>query len=460
MVWGWHIDAIAEHLEACTNGEIRRLVINIPPRHMKSLLVTVFWPAWVWATRPEKRWLFSSYAESLSIKHSVVCRRVLQSPWYQQRWGDVFQLTGDQNAKMRFENDRTGFRLATSVAGTATGEGGDFIVVDDPHKVDEVLSDTTRESVLEWWDQTMSTRLNDPASGVRVVIMQRLHERDLSGHVLARGGWEHLCLPSEYEPSHPFVWPDDPREKEGDLLWPQHVPAEFLEEKKVDLGSYGYAGQYQQRPAPAEGGIIKRQWWRFYEELPQIDRLMQSWDLAFKATNEADYVVGQLWACDGPNKYLVKQMRGRFDFPETQEKILEMTNWAADKWPSMANHAILIEDAANGPAVIAALRRKIASVIPVKPMGSKEARAHAVAPQIEAGNVFLPGALREDRHDYDHTKTPLWVQTFVEETTSFPNGRHDDQVDAMTQALVRLARSGKANRVRTGGYDAVLFDDV
>jgi hypothetical protein len=276
----WHIDAIIEYLEAVTRGEIRRLIINIPPRHMKSLAVSVFWPCWVWLTRPETRFLYASYAEHLSTRDSRKCREIIQSRGVRsaarqgerertilERIGyqgllalvndDPWRLNPDQNAKRRFENTASGYRIATSVGGTATGEGGDVIVIDDPHKADEVESDVQRENVLAWHDSTMSTRLNDPKKSARVLIMQRLHERDLTGHLLAQGGWEHLCLPAEYEPSHPFVWPNDPRKREGQRLWDARVGVKELDEQKRALGSYGAAGQLQQRPAPAEGAILR-----------------------------------------------------------------------------------------------------------------------------------------------------------------------------------------------------------
>jgi hypothetical protein len=199
FVPGFHIDAIVEHLEAVTRGQIRNLLINVPPRHMKSLLVSVFWPAWEWIRWPERRWLFSSYAASLSIRDSLKCRRLIESPWYQARWGDRFALTSDQNTKTRFDNSRSGYRIATSVGGTATGEGGDRIVCDDPHNVGEVASDSVRKGALEWWDVVMSTRVNDPKTSAMVIVMQRCHQRDLSGHLLEKGNFEHLCLPAEYE---------------------------------------------------------------------------------------------------------------------------------------------------------------------------------------------------------------------------------------------------------------------
>ena len=184
FVPGWHIDALCEHLEAITYGHIRNLLINIPPRHMKSLTVSVFWPCWEWIRWPERRWLCASYAESLSLRDSRHCRTVIQSPWYRRNWGDVFMLTEDQNEKRRFDNDKTGYRIASSVGGANTGEGGDRIVCDDPHNVKEAESDVARKGVCDWYDQVMSTRVNDPKTAARVIIMQRVHEADLSGHVL------------------------------------------------------------------------------------------------------------------------------------------------------------------------------------------------------------------------------------------------------------------------------------
>jgi hypothetical protein len=227
FIGNWHIDAICAHLEAITRGELRRLIVNIPPRHMKSLAVTVFWPCWEWLRRPETRWLCASYAQALSTRDSLKCRRLISHPGTRdsrvsasertlvQRVGylglvellaemrgeEPWQLTGDQSTKQRFENSRTGYRIATSVDGVATGEGGDRVVCDDPHKADEAQSEVTRESVLLWWDQTMSTRLNQPSSGAKVIVMQRLHEADLTGHLIERGGYEHLCLPAVPAPA-------------------------------------------------------------------------------------------------------------------------------------------------------------------------------------------------------------------------------------------------------------------
>jgi predicted phage terminase large subunit-like protein len=447
FVPGWHIDAIIEHLEAVTNGHIRNLLINVPPRHMKSLLVSVFWPAWEWIRHPERRWLYSSYAAQLSIRDSVKCRRLIESSWYQERWCNRFALTGDQNTKGRFENDRSGYRLSTSVGGAATGEGGDRVVCDDPHNVQEAESDSVRKATLDWWDIVMSTRVNDPRNAAKVVVMQRCHQQDLSGHLLEQGGWEHLCLPAEHENpgcSTSIGW-SDPRTEQGELLCPERFGFTEIETLKRNLGSYAAAGQLQQRPSPAGGGIIKRHWFRYFQprgmnlppvvvsmpdgtqvsiiaiEVPhRVDEQIQSWDCSFKGLDTSDYVVGQVWGRLGSMFLLGDQIRDRMDYPATVKAVRQLTV----KWPGTL--AKLIEDKANGSAVIQMLSLEIPGILPVNPEGGKIARAAAVSPLIEAGNIYLP-----------HPLWAPWVNDFIEECAAFPNGAHDDQVDAMTQALLR-----------------------
>jgi predicted phage terminase large subunit-like protein len=449
FVDGWHIGAIIEHLEAVSLGQIRNLLINVPPRHMKSLLVSVFWPAWEWIRNPHLRYLYSSYAASLSIRDSVKCRRLIESPWYRSRWADRFALTTDQNTKGRFDNNRTGYRLATSVGGAVTGEGGDRIVCDDPHNVQEAESDSIRSSTLEWWDVAMSTRQNDPKTTAMVVVMQRCHERDLAGHLLEKGNWEHLCLPAEYEGSRrkTSIGFQDPRRHHGELLWEERFGPQEIQELKVNLGSYASAGQLQQRPSPSGGGIFKREWFRYWQlrgaNLPPVevrlgdgtvklvqpvdvpagvDEQIQSWDCAFKDLDTSDFVVGQVWARKAGAFLLGDQVRARMNCPATVRAVYTLTQ----KWPNTL--AKLIEDKANGSAVIQMLTNQVPGLLAVNPQGGKVARAAAVSPLVEAGNVYLP-----------HPLYAPWVNDFIEECIAFPNGAHDDQVDAMTQALLRLS---------------------
>ncbi|MGD9890706.1 MAG: phage terminase large subunit [Dehalococcoidia bacterium] len=463
FVDGWHLDAICEHLEAAARGEIRNLCINIPPRFMKSLLVGVFFPCWVWTTQPWKRFLYSSYGQSLAMRDSLKCRRLLASDWYQDRWGDVFQLTGDQNAKIRFDNDQTGYRIATSVGGIGTGEGGDYIITDDPNNALEAESELVRESTNEWWDGTMSTRGNDPKTVVRIIVQQRLHEEDLTGHVLEQGGYDHLCLPMEYEGERSRLstgWVD-PRTEPGELLWPERFGPAEVAELKVRLGAMKTAGQLQQRPAPAEGALFKRAWWRFWvpkdqADLPPVtfrlpngvmfecqtavlpdsfDRLVQSWDMAFKDTEESDFVVGQVWGQKGADRFCLDQDRGHYDFPNTLVAVRRMTN----RWPRVVRK--LIEDKANGTAVISTLTSVVGGIIPVNPEGGKEARANAAAGYVEAGNVYLP-----------HPFLASWVDEFLEEASAFPAGKYDDQVDAMTQAMIYLPMAPPVDRTKMRAY--------
>jgi predicted phage terminase large subunit-like protein len=348
---------------------------------------------------------------------------------------------------MRFDNNRSGYRLSTSVGGAVTGEGGDRIVCDDPHNVADVASDTIRKSAIDWWDVAMSTRVNDPKTSAMVIIMQRCHQRDLSGHLLEKGNFEHLCLPAEYEgPGRATsIGFSDPRTELGELLWPGQFGSTEIAELKINLGSYAAAGQLQQHPSPAGGGIFKRHWFRYFQprgmnlppvevrlpdgtltsipaiEVPhKVDEQLQSWDCAFKDLDTSDYVVGQLWARKGAFFLLGDQFRARTDCPGTVKAVRAMTA----EWP--ATMAILIEDKANGSAVIQMLYHEIRGLLPVSPQGGKVARAQAISPLVEAGNIYLP-----------HPDFAPWVNDFIEECAQFPNGAHDDQVDAMTQALLR-----------------------
>ena len=430
-VHGWHIDAICEHLEAVTRGEIRDLLINMPPRHAKSLTVSVFWPCWEWIRRPERRWLFSSYAASLSIRDSLKCRRLIESPWYQRNWGGRYRLTSDQNAKVRFENDRTGYRLATSVGGSNTGEGADRLVADDPHNVQEAESAPIREATLLWWDEVMSTRRNDPKTGARVIVMQRTHEADLSGHVLAKGGYEHLCLPAEFEPDRRSVtsigW-TDPRTAEGELLWPDRFGRDELDALKRDMGVYAIAGQFQQRPAPRSGGMFQRGWFPIAPALPVGCRFVRYWD---KAGTEGggDYSAGVLIAKSPDGLfYIVDVARGQWSAGTREATILQTAqldrarHGAVATWLEQEPGSSGKESAQSSVRMLAGFD---AHAEPVS--GDKETRARPFAAQCEAGNVrLLAGG---------------WNAALLDELASFPTGRHDDQVDGASGAFNKLAES-------------------
>jgi len=455
--YGWHLEAIAEHLQAVTRGEIRRLVINVPPRTSKSSMVSVCFPAWTWSqsetgplSGPHVQFLYASYAQSLSIRDSIKTRRLLESPWYQKYWGDKYQITSDQNTKVRFDNSKGGYRLATSVDGALTGEGGSIIVVDDPHNANEVESDLVRQGTLEWWDQSMSTRLNDPKTGAYVVIMQRLHESDLTGHVLSKdtGNWVHLCLPMRFERDRQCItqWFVDDRE-EGELLVEGRFGEDEVKNLETSLGPFAAAGQLQQRPKPKGGGIIKREWWRLWDEtiagaqglrktvFPPFEYVIGSLDTAYTTKQENDYSALTIWGIwhdrdDNQRIMLIYAWQDRLEFPELVKKVLKLSNeFKLDK--------LLIESKAAGLSVAQELRNHFArenwGIQLVDPgRGDKVARTYAIQHLFAEGMIYAP--------DYE------WAEKVIDQAESFPRGAHDDLVDSMTQALSHLRVIGFARK--------------
>lgn len=429
----WHIDAVCEHLEAVSLGHIKRLGINIPPRHMKSISTAVMWPAWDWIKTPWRRFMFASYAHNLSIRDSTKCRRVIQSPWYQKRWGNTFKLTGDQNTKIRFENDRNGYRLSTSVGGSLTGEGGDIIVVDDPHNVIEAESDTVRTATTQWWDESMTSRLNDPKTGAFVIIQQRVHEKDLIGHVLSKKdqNWTILCLPAEFDPKAPTIWARDPRKEPGELLWPEHIGREQIEQFKIDLGPYAYAGQFQQAPAPREGGLFKRSWFRIVKFAPDDCVWARGWDFAASEKSlvraDPDWTATAMvgWSASQQAWYLAHVDRWREE-PHEVEKLL-VQRAAMDPPDTLIR--IPQDPGAAGKSVAQRMLTLLAEfpVTAAPVSGDKVLRAMAWAGKANGGLIHL-------------VEGP-WNEMFLTELTSFPTGSHDDMVDAVGSAFEILTNN-------------------
>jgi predicted phage terminase large subunit-like protein len=455
--YGWHLEAIAEHLQAVTRGEIRRLVINVPPRTSKSSMVSVCFPAWTWAqseygplSGPHVQFLFASYAQSLSIRDSIKTRRLIESPYYQNYWGRSMKIVSDQNTKVRFDNDKGGYRLATSVDGALTGEGGSIIVVDDPHNANEVESDLVRQGTLDWWDQSMSTRLNDPKTGAYIVIMQRLHESDLTGHVLSkdRGEWTHLCLPMRFESDRQCItkWFVDDR-TEGELLVEDRFGEAEVASLEAALGPFAAAGQLQQRPRPKGGGIIKRDWWVLWDEsvsgaeglpktvFPPFEYVIASLDTAYTTRQENDYsamTVWGVWTDKNGNRriMLVHAWQERLEFPKLVLKVIKESNlFKIDK--------LLIESKAAGISVAQELRTHFAreswGIQLVDPgRGDKVARAYAIQHLFSEGMIYAP--------DFE------WAEMVISQTEAFPKAKHDDLVDSMTQALTHLRLIGFAQK--------------
>ena len=428
----WHIDAINEHLQAVIEGDIKRLIINIPPRHMKSLSTAVILPAWAWTRDPSMKFLYASYAASLSIRDSTKCRRLIESPWYKAHFPDI-KLTDDQNQKSRFENTSSGYRLATSVGGAATGDGGDIVLIDDPASSSDAQSSAMRTSVMEWWDQTMQTRLNDPKTGAFIIIAQRLHEQDLCGHILSQelgNDWDHLMLPARYEIGHPTpvrssLGFTDPRTKEGDLLWPDRMDEKTVSNLEQSLGSYAAAGQLQQRPSPKGGGILKAEWWVPWEsdDLPDIEYVLQSYDTAFSTKETADYSARTTWGVfkmNGQMNAIVLEMwYDRVSYPDLRKM-------AQDSYEEWQPDTILIEKRASGQSLLQDLRQSGLPVLAYNPDRDKQARAHASSALLEDGRIFFP-------------KNKKWAKTLIDTCAQFPKG-HDDLVDTCTQAWLRLRK--------------------
>ncbi|HEY2497240.1 MAG TPA: phage terminase large subunit [Candidatus Angelobacter sp.] len=438
LVWNWHLDLICEYLTLVREGnfkstcglELEGIIFNVPPRTMKSLLISVFFPIWVWAKYPERRFMFVSYSEKLSTQHSVFRRSLIESHWYQERWSTVFSLSRDQNVKSHYENSRRGTMFSTGMQATATGMGGDILIFDDPLNPEQAISQLEREAVNVRFDTTFRSRINDPATGVKIIIMQRLHELDLTGHVLARESsrWKHISLPATAEKAESVEFPDTKRvqpRQPGDLLWPERLPRSFLDSQRVGMGSWAFNGQYQQSPAPLDGGIVKRQWVRFYRQLPKnFEFMVQSWDCTFSGGSDNDFVAGQVWARSG-GKYFMLPYRTyeRLDFGPTMAAI----KTCHAHFPQA--HAVLIEDKANGPAIISELRKEIPGIVAVNPEGGKIARAQATAPLWESGSIDLP--------DPQVFGLP-WMEDYLHNICAFPKAAHDDDMDSTSQALIYM----------------------
>lgn len=433
FVENWHHGAICEHLEAVTYGQLRKLVISVPPEHTKSTIAAKCWPAWWWLHQPYFDWIFASYNITRSINDSVGCRRIIESAWYRKNWGDLFYLTSDQNQKGRFENSQHGERIATSIGGS-TGEHADAVVADDPNDIRDQFRPKQLARTISFWDNVMTRCVNDPRTSRFVAIQQRIHPMDLSGHLLSQGGYDHLVLSTEYNPARSKVtvigW-RDPRKQHKEFLWPKRFGDEEIADAKVRLGIRGFNAQHQQDPTQEEGVIFKREDWKHYANDPkaivqQMDEVILSMDCAFKDADDNSKVACHAWGRKGADTYLLARDTEHRDFVGTLGLLERMSN----EWPRAT--AKIIEDKANGPAVINAAKQKIPGLIPWPPkgsgpMGSKVARAVAMQPRQEAGNVWLP----------DPDKHP-WVAEFIEICAAFPGCEFDDDIDAMSQAHDRF----------------------
>ncbi len=413
----WHIDLIAEYLEAARKSQITRLIINMPPRSLKSVCVSVAWPAWLLGHDPTSRIIAASYASSLSIKHSLDSRLLLSDSWYKRIFPEV-KLTRDQNEKQKFMTTKRGFRMASSVGASVVGEGGNFLIIDDPISPAQAMNKHWREHVNNWFDHTFSTRLDNKKKGVIVLVMQRLHNEDLSGYLLAKGGWEHLCLPAvaTHPQNYSFRSVIKCREA-GELLHSAREDARLIERAKIELGSSAFAAQYQQQPQPDEGSMVRKNWLARYISLPVVaESVVQSWDTAIKSGQQHDASVCLTFVEADGRSYLRDVRVMRLEYPDLKRVFYAHTELYK---PNM----ILLEDKASGQQLLQDIRREThLPISAIRPKNDKITRFAAVSSMIEAGKLVLP-------------QQAAWLADFEEELFSFPNGAHDDQVDALTQYL-------------------------
>jgi predicted phage terminase large subunit-like protein len=448
LVWNWHLDAVCEHLAACRRGDIRRLIINVPPRTLKSWTVSVAFPAWVWASNPSAQFLATSADKDIALRDADAHRDLCLSPQYRKMFRTKWDFRGgidntQQAAKGYYRNSMGGHRISKAHGAKGAGANTDYVIFDDPLDPADAFNDKAAlVDHVTYAKQRWMMRLNDPDTGVVILIMQRLHQLDLSGVFLEDGGWEHLYLPAEYEGRKVFtVLGDyDPREKEGELLFPKRLHKKFLAEKLVELTSRGYAGQFQQNPAPATGAMVQKSWLRYWtpKELPPMNFIMGSWDCTFASkTSDADYVVGQTWGVADKKMYLLDQVRRKMSVPEMLSAIRQQ-----DKdWPHM--RAIVIEERAAGKHVMNTLAGEVYGIEGFNPQGqSKEERLSATLPLWEQGRIFLPHAQLCTSLQRDYS----WVANRYEpELLTFPGARHDDQVDATAQALLWIMANGSTD---------------
>lgn len=485
FIRGWPLSAIAEHLQAVTDGQIRRLLINVPPGFSKSLLTDVFWPAWEWGpkNKPWYRYVCAAYSSHLTERDNMRCRNVVMSERYQRLWGNRFHISNEQFTKVKFANDQTGWKLATSTGGIGMGERGDRFIIDDPNNPILTESEAVRYATNMWFTEVVPDRLNNPKESAIVVIQQRLHEEDVSGVALDRElGYVHLCVPMEYTP-HPFVngfnlagkiktfdmtddedkseitgvfW-QDPREEENELAWPIRFGTEEVEELKRAKGPYAYAGQYQQTPEVRGGSIIRREYWNDWEaeKYPDLEYILASIDTAYTEKEENDASAMTLWgmfrdANKNPKIMLLHAWQERLEIHKLVQRIIDYCTVdgreevSHPRWPV---DRLLIEAKASGLSVSQEIRRIIGfngkfgiELINPTKQGDKVARAHSVLHLFSDGMIYAP-------------TTRAWCQEVINQAAVFPKGSKDDLVDSTTMALRYLRDNGFALRREESQYE-------
>jgi len=428
--WNWHLDAIAHELDCIERGENNRLLVTMPPRNLKSIAISVAWVAWMLGRDPRRNFVCISYSNELSGKLARDCLSIMQSGWYRELFPRTI-LSAKRSASGDFETTLGGGRLATSITGTLTGRGGDILIIDDPIKPDEAYSDTARESVNNWFRSTLTSRLNDKASGAIITVMQRLHENDLAGVLLETPGWRELRIPAIAVKDEIIELPRGKKHhrRAGDVLHPERESLAVLEKQKLAMGTSAFEAQYQQDPVPAEGNMIRAEWLHRYEGIPDRatlgGQLVQSWDTASKDGVNNDWSVCVTALLRHREVLILDVWRRKVEFPDLKRA-------AVDNAQRFGADVMLVEDQASGMQLIQALRSETPPGVPVpipkQPEMDKKSRVAGISAMIEAGQLLLPIEAR-------------WLAEFEKELLAFPNGRHDDQVDALSQ-LLTWARLG------------------
>jgi predicted phage terminase large subunit-like protein len=423
----WHIELIADKLQAVIEGRVRRLIITVPPRNLKSIIASICAPAFFFGHYPGARVLAVSYSPDLALSLALSSRRLMESDFYRRLFGDV--LLRSKNAVGDFHMIGGGSRVSTSVLGAITGRGADVIIIDDPLKPDDAISDGRRNGVNEWFRSTLYNRQNNKNTSGIVIIMQRLHEEDLAGFVQQFEDWEVVNLPAIATEDQVIEWngpfgPRRYRRSAGGVLHPERESAETLEVIRKTMGENHFQAQYQQDPAPASGNLIKIDWFPRFDPdyVNTFDRRIISLDTANSAKELANFSVGTVWGIKDGKAYLVDVWRARVDYPELKKKVRELH----DRYQP---EVVLIEDKASGTQLIQELQREGIWAKAIKPKGDKIMRMNAQTAMIEGGGVLLP-------------KHAPWLDEYMHELAAFPRGKFDDQVDSTAQALEYIQAFG------------------
>jgi predicted phage terminase large subunit-like protein len=432
FLWNWHIEVLAAKLEDVRRGNCKRLIVNMPPRHLKSDTISIAFPAWVLGHDPTKQLLSVTYAQDLSDNLARRSRTLMTSPFYQALFDT--RISRGREAVSDYETTAGGYRLSTSISGVLTGRGADIIVIDDPLKADDALSESRRRSVNEWYDNTLRSRLNNQEKGAIIIVMQRLHADDLVAHVQEHESWDVLSFPAiaEMDEMYDVLTPYGRRRihrKTDEILQPTLLSATRLADLRRGMTEYNFAAQYQQDPQPPSGNIVKRKWLKFYgppEKPERFDQIIQSWDTANKDTELSDYSVCTTWGVVRNHLYLLDVYRRKLDFPSLKRAVLDLARLHKAK-------LVLVEDKASGTQLIQELRAGHFSIVKEAPAmdGDKIMRLHSQTAKIEGQFVLFP-------------KEAPWLEAYLAELISFPNSKYDDQVDSTVFALAWSTSSGRS----------------